>query len=108
MEKHEIEFLKKALEYCIQNQIELGADNDECENVRANLLSKINKLDDYLNTNSNDVFYKEGAEVKTYDGFKAKVLKVEEITYFIKDENGYSYYATGGQIKKRSKLLKIA
>ena len=108
MEKHEIEFLKKALEYCIQNQIKFEVNNDECENVRANLLPKINKLEDYFNTNSSDVFYKKGEEVKTYDGFKAEILKVEEITYFVKDENGYSYYATGAQIKKRSKLLKIA
>jgi hypothetical protein len=108
MEKHEIEFLKKSLEYCIQNQIKLEVNNDESENLRTNLLDKINELDDYFKINKNDGFYNTGAEIKSFDGVKAKILKVEEITYFIEDENGYSYYATGTQIKKRSKALKIA
>ena len=109
MEKDEIEFLQKAVEYCVKNQINFGMIYDGCENSSANLLLKINELNGCLNMNRRDFVYSEEEEVKTVDGFKAKILKVEEVIYFIKDENGFSYYTSGRQIMKRSgKILKIA
>ena len=108
MEKHEIEFLKRAVKYCIQNQIKLDVSYDQSENVGAKLLPKINELNDYLRTYKRDFIYNEGSEVETFDGSKAKILNVEEVTYFIEDEKGYKHYATGAQIVKRSNVLKIA
>ena len=108
MEKHDLKFLKESIECLVANQTKFGVVNNEYRINDSKLLLEISELNDYFKSGKSDDFYSAGAKIKTSDGSKAKILKIEEVTYFIEDEDGYAYYVTGAQIEKRSNVLKTA